>query len=66
MLVTTGRILSPAELAEVTEQLEAKAKLAESKGLPETARSWRSQIANLQNRTITIVRSRLKRQQNGG
>lgn len=45
--VTTGRTLSADELAKAVEQLEAKAKLAESKGLRHTARSWREQIASL-------------------
>jgi hypothetical protein len=47
MSITTGRPLTWEEWVQATEQLEAKAKLAEQRGLPKTAQSWRAMIDNL-------------------
>jgi hypothetical protein len=47
MLITTGHTLSPVELAKAIEQLEAKAVMAEQRGLSHTAKSWRDALANL-------------------
>ena len=48
MIITTGCPLSWDEWVKAVEELEAKAALAERKGLPKTAQSWRDQITSLQ------------------
>jgi hypothetical protein len=48
MSITTGRPLSWDEWVRVTENLEARIRLAEQHGLPKTAQSWRAVIENLQ------------------
>ena len=47
MIVIRGRSLSWDEWVKAVEELEAKAELAERKGLTKTAQSWRDMIANL-------------------
>jgi hypothetical protein len=45
--ITTGRQLTWDEWVKAVEDLEARAELAERRGLHSTAKSWRDMIANL-------------------
>jgi hypothetical protein len=46
-IITTGKPLTWEQWVQAVEELEAKAELAERKGLHHTAKSWRDTVSNL-------------------